>query len=271
MIRNKIGDDPYISGSVISAKRVSIGYRSASPVVRNISVEYRLPAGRDGRARQGGMLGFAGPNGAGKTTFLKTCLGLIPPLGGELRLFGVETRSLCFSGIRKKMAYVPQNRPTGGSDRVRISVREAVSFGRLGKLGLLGSLGRRDKIAIGEAIERCGLGNLVDVAVQDLSGGQYQRVAIARAMAAEPELYLFDEPGSFLDAEGQAAMRGFITSLAGSGSSMIVVTHDRGLLALCGAIIGFENGGASLLAREDFADGALGGGKGLNDERGAGS
>ncbi|HWP68167.1 MAG TPA: ATP-binding cassette domain-containing protein, partial [Rectinemataceae bacterium] len=206
-----------------------------------------------------------------KTTFLKTCLGLIPPLGGELRLFGVDTRSLRFSGIRKKMAYVPQNRPAGGSDRVRISVREAVSFGRLGKTGLLGSLDRRDKLAIGEAIERCGLGNLVDAAVQDLSGGQYQRVAIARAMAAEPELYLFDEPGSFLDAEGQTAMRGFITSLAGSGSSMIVVTHDRGLLALCGAILGFESGGASLLAQEDFADGALGGEKGLNDGREVGS
>jgi ABC-type Mn2+/Zn2+ transport system ATPase subunit len=241
--------------SVLSAEALSIGYRRADPVVRDICVGFPAAVRRAGTGREkkrDNVLGFVGPNGAGKTTLLKTCLGLLPPLGGELRLLGVDTRKARFSETRKKLAYIPQNRPEGSAGQLRVSVREAVSFGRLGRRGLTGRFDRADREAVEEAIFYCGLEDLADKAVQDLSGGQFQRVAIARAMAAEPALYLFDEPGSSLDEEGQTAMQSLILSLAESGIPLIIVTHDRALMALCDAVLLFEKGAARLLDAGSF-------------------
>ena len=231
---------------LLSAKNLSIGYRRAEPVVRNIHIDL------EEQTQRRTIIGFVGPNGAGKTTFLKTCLGLLAPLDGELRLLGVDTRSASFVQIRRKLAYIPQNRPEGNSGQLRVSVREAVSFGRLGKLGLTGRFGRLDREAVEAAIAYCGLEGLADKAVQDLSGGQFQRVSIARAMAAEPALYLFDEPGSYLDEEGQEAMRTLIHSIAKSGVPLILVTHDRRLVKLCDAVIAFRKGTAQLLDTSVF-------------------
>ncbi|SLM18365.1 putative Zinc import ATP-binding protein ZnuC [uncultured spirochete] len=236
--------------SILSAKMLSIGYRRAQPVVRDICVDFPAALRKAWTGEKGqrdNVFGFVGPNGAGKTTLLKTCLGLLSPLGGELRLLGVDTRKACFAETRKKLAYIPQNRPEGSSGQLRISVREAVSFGRLGKCGLTGRFNRADREAVEAAILYCGLETLADKAVQDLSGGQFQRVAIARAMAAEPALYLFDEPGSYLDEEGQAAMQNLIRSLAESGIPLIIVSHDRALIALCDTVLLFEKGTARLL------------------------
>lgn len=240
---------------VLSAKELSIGYRRAEPVVRDICVEF--PPSTEGTQpsrtnTKSTVLGFVGPNGAGKTTLLKTCLGLLPPIGGELRILGADTRKASFAKTRKRLAYIPQNRPEGSSGQLRISVREAVSFGRLGKCGLTGRLTHADREAVEAAIAYCGLEDLADTAVQDLSGGQFQRVSIARAMAAEPALYLFDEPGSFLDQEGQTAMRTLILSLADSGIPLILVTHDRALIALCHSLLFFEKGTARLLDAAAF-------------------
>ncbi len=232
---------------VLSAKMLSIGYRRAQPVVCDICVDFPMVIPGTETEKRANVLGFVGPNGAGKTTLLKTCLGLLPPLGGELRLLGVDTRKAGFAETRKKLAYIPQNRPEGSSGQLRISVREAVSFGRLGKCGLTGRFGRTDREAVDAAIAYCGLKTLADKAVQDLSGGQFQRVSIARAVAAEPALYLFDEPGSYLDEEGQTAMQSLILSLAESGIPLIIVTHDHALIALCDAVLLFEKGTARLL------------------------
>ncbi len=240
---------------VLSAKELSIGYRRAEPVVRGVCVDFPAPAGGKqppGAERRPRVLGFVGPNGAGKTTLLKTCLGLLPPLGGELRLLGVDTRKASFAETRKRLAYIPQNRPEGSSGQLRISVREAVSFGRLGRCGLTGRFTSADCEAVEAAIDYCGLEDLAGRAVQDLSGGQFQRVSIARAMAAEPALYLFDEPGSYLDQEGQAAMRSLMLSLAESGIPLIIVTHDRTLIALCDSLLLFEKRTARLLDAGTF-------------------
>ena len=240
------GDMRPANPPLLSAKNLSIGYKRSEPVVRNICIDLAA------RTQRRTVVGFVGPNGAGKTTLLKTCLGLLPPLDGELRLLGMDTQSASFAELRRRLAYIPQNRPEGNSGQLRISVREAVSFGRLGKLGLTGRFGRLDREAVEAAIAYCGLEDIADKAVQDLSGGQFQRVSIARAMAAEPALYLFDEPGSYLDEKGQEAMRTLIHSIAKSGVPLILVTHDRRLVKLCDAVIVFRKGTAQLLDTSAF-------------------
>jgi ABC-type Mn2+/Zn2+ transport system ATPase subunit len=242
---------------ILSAKDLSIGYRYALPIVSGICFDFSVPfAARDNATvihkKRKNILGFVGPNGAGKTTFLKTCIGLLSPLGGELRLLDTDTMSSTFKETRKKLAYIPQNKPEGNLGQLRISVRETVSFGRLGKCGLAGRFGPEDRRAVEAAIARCGLESLANMAVQDLSGGQFQRVSIARAIAAEPAVYLFDEPGRYLDQEGQMTMQSLIRSLSESDTPLILVTHDRTLIELCDEVLFFEKGTARLLETSTF-------------------
>jgi ABC-type polar amino acid transport system ATPase subunit len=91
------------------------------------------------------------------------------------------------------------------------------------------------KIAKGDAAEiahtqlvRLGLGHLARYRPGDLSGGQQQRVAIARSLAMSPEVMLFDEATSALDPELVKDVLAVMRELAGSGMTMIVVTHEIG-------------------------------------------
>jgi polar amino acid transport system ATP-binding protein len=90
-------------------------------------------------------------------------------------------------------------------------------------------LGRRAADLRREAVdllERVGLGGKLDSYPGQLSGGQQQRVAIARALAMKPEALLFDEPTSALDPETVGEVLDVMRSLAKSGMTMVVVTHE---------------------------------------------
>jgi ABC-type histidine transport system ATPase subunit len=92
-------------------------------------------------------------------------------------------------------------------------------------------LGKAREEAVADAkalLDRVGLADKTDAMPGSLSGGQQQRVAIARALAMHPEAILFDEPTSSLDPRMTAEVISVITDLAGSGQTMIVVTHAMG-------------------------------------------
>jgi glutamate transport system ATP-binding protein len=77
-------------------------------------------------------------------------------------------------------------------------------------------------------LERVGVANQADKYPAQLSGGQQQRVAIARSLAMDPKVMLFDEPTSALDPEMINEVLAVMTSLAGEGMTMVVVTHEMG-------------------------------------------
>jgi glutamate transport system ATP-binding protein len=77
-------------------------------------------------------------------------------------------------------------------------------------------------------LDRVGVANQADKYPAQLSGGQQQRVAIARSLAMEPKVILFDEPTSALDPEMVNEVLAVMTSLAGEGMTMVVVTHEMG-------------------------------------------
>ena len=97
-------------------------------------------------------------------------------------------------------------------------------------------------------LEKVGLSDKVDEYPAKLSGGQQQRVAIARALAMDPEIMLFDEPTSSLDPELVGEVLNVMKSLAGSGMTMLVVTHEMGfayeaadrVVFMCDGILGEE-------------------------------
>jgi polar amino acid transport system ATP-binding protein len=94
-----------------------------------------------------------------------------------------------------------------------------------------------------ELLERVGLGDRVHNYPNQLSGGQQQRVAIARALAMEPKLMLFDEPTSALDPELVGEVLDVMRGLAGSGMTMVVVTHEMGFAREVGDSLVFMDDG----------------------------
>ena len=95
----------------------------------------------------------------------------------------------------------------------------------------------------GALLARVGLADRMDYYPAQLSGGQQQRVAIARALAMDPELMLFDEPTSALDPELVGEVLAVMKDLAGSGMTMIVVTHEIGFAREVGDQVVFMDEG----------------------------
>jgi polar amino acid transport system ATP-binding protein/general L-amino acid transport system ATP-binding protein len=94
-----------------------------------------------------------------------------------------------------------------------------------------------------ELLDRVGIGEQADKYPGQLSGGQQQRVAIARALAMEPRVLLFDEPTSALDPEMVGEVLDVMRDLAGTGVTMIVVTHEMGFARQVADRVIFMNGG----------------------------
>jgi ABC-type glutathione transport system ATPase component len=117
-----------------------------------------------------------------------------------------------------------------GLEHARVRRTTSGRFGRvdLGRAqGGGGDAPLREDPGVG-AVARVGLAGREDAYPRQLSGGQQQRVAIARALAMEPRLMLFDEPTSALDPALVGEVLEVLRDLARGGTTMIVVTHERG-------------------------------------------
>jgi len=95
----------------------------------------------------------------------------------------------------------------------------------------------------GRLLERVGLSAHASKYPAQLSGGQQQRVAIARALAMEPRVLLFDEPTSALDPEMVGEVLEVMRGLAGSGVTMVIVTHEMGFARQVADRVIFMDGG----------------------------
>jgi len=167
----------------------------------------------------GCLAAIVGPNGAGKSTLIKACLDLIPRVSGDVRMFGKPWRS-----VRQRVAYVPQ-RETVDWD-FPVSALDVVAMGTYGRLGWLRRVGREQKRAAMEALERVELVEFANRQISQLSGGQQQRVFLARALVQDADLYLMDEPFASVDAATEQAIVAVLRALREGGATVIVVHHD---------------------------------------------
>ena len=161
---------------------------------------------------------FVGPSGCGKSTLLRMIAGLEEITTGTLQIGGHEMAEV--QSADRGVAMVFQSYAL----YPHMTVKENISFGmRMAKMPA-------DKIAarVKVATDMLQLDQLLDRKPSMLSGGQRQRVAIGRAIVREPEVFLFDEPLSNLDANLRVQMRIEITKLHQDlKSTMIYVTHDQ--------------------------------------------
>ncbi|RUZ91494.1 ATP-binding cassette domain-containing protein, partial [Mesorhizobium sp. M7A.F.Ca.US.003.02.2.1] len=167
--------------------------------------------------KDGEFVVFVGPSGCGKSTLLRMIAGLEDISGGEIAIGGkvvndVEAAERGIAMVFQSYALYPH-----------MSVEQNLSFG----LRMTGNPKADTERRVKRASEILRISELMDRRPKKLSGGQRQRVAIGRAIVREPQVFLFDEPLSNLDAELRVQMRVEISRLHKElGTTMIYVTHD---------------------------------------------
>ncbi|MCC5973772.1 MAG: sn-glycerol-3-phosphate ABC transporter ATP-binding protein UgpC [Rubellimicrobium sp.] len=174
--------------------------------------------GVDITVEDGEFVVFVGPSGCGKSTLLRMIAGLEDISGGTLSIGGRRVNDLPpkdrgVAMVFQSYAIFPH-----------MTVRENVAFG----LTIAGASKEEKDAKVAEAARILQMEHLLDRRPSQLSGGQRQRVAIGRAIVRKPQVFLFDEPLSNLDAALRMDMRMEIGKLHKQlGATMIYVTHDQ--------------------------------------------
>ena len=172
---------------------------------------------------KGEVISVIGPSGTGKSTFLRCLNRLEAPDAGSIVVNGVDVTDpkADLAAVRRRMGMVFQNFNLFGNLTILGNVMAA-------QCDILGSSKTDARKKAMELLDRVGLANKADALPDELSGGQKQRVAIARALAMDPEILLFDEPTSALDPTMVGEVLAVIKSLAKTGMTMLIVTHEMG-------------------------------------------
>ena len=187
--------------------------------LKNVTKRYRgIPAVEDVsfRLEAGGVLGYLGPNGAGKSTTVKMITGMIEPTHGQVLFHGRSIHD-DLPGYRARLGYVPE---------------EAQVYTHLSGLEYLQLAGRLRGMSE-DAIERkargllgiFGLRDVVEAPISDYSKGMKQRVLLSAALLHDPELIVFDEPLSGLDAVTARLFKDLLVVLRREGKAVLYISH----------------------------------------------
>ncbi|MBT9371774.1 sn-glycerol-3-phosphate ABC transporter ATP-binding protein UgpC [Rhizobium sp. CSW-27] len=193
----------------------------ASVSLRKLEKSYgslKIVKGIDLDIQDGEFVVFVGPSGCGKSTTLRMVAGLESISGGEIRIGERVVNKLAprerdIAMVFQDYALYPHK-----------TVRENMGF----SLKVRGVSMKDAEGRINEAAEMLGIAHLLDRRPGQLSGGQRQRVAMGRAIVRRPQVFLFDEPLSNLDAKLRGQVRTEIKRLHQQiGTTIIYVTHDQ--------------------------------------------
>lgn len=187
----------------------------------------------------GEVVCLLGPNGSGKTTLMRTLLGLLPPLAGEVTLDGRALAQWPARERAARLAYVPQ----AAESYFDFSLLEMVEMGRTAHRGVFTRPGPRDRAQSQAALERLGIAALGPRPIHRVSGGERQLALIARALATEATHLLMDEPAANLDFGNQALILGEIARLRQAGAAVLFSTHHPDhALQIADRVVMFRDG-----------------------------
>jgi cell division transport system ATP-binding protein len=202
--------------AIVEFDSVGLRYGTGAEVLRDLNF----------RLSKGAFYFLTGPSGAGKTSLLKLLYLAQRPTRGRIGLFGEELGDMrrdALPTFRRRIGVVFQDfrliRHLSAFDNVALPLRIA---------------GKPDAEVEGpvrEMLAWVGLADRASARPATLSGGEQQRVAIARAVISQPELLVADEPTGNVDAEMAQRLLHLFTALNRLGTTIVVATHDLGLIA----------------------------------------
>ena len=189
---------------VLEIRNLALGYPGLS-LFRGLSMDVEY----------GSTLAVMGANGSGKSTFVKMLLGLMEPLSGRITWP---------DGRPKDVGYLAQM--TEFDRRFPIRVRDLAAMGAWNSYGLLGRLGKQDRIRLDGALDTAGVLDIADRSIHTLSGGQLQRALFARVIMQDAPLVLLDEPFAAVDQSTEAHLLSIIDLWRNEGRAVVLVVHD---------------------------------------------
>ncbi len=205
-----------MTASIVEFDRVGLRYGTGAEVLRDL----------DFRLNEGAFYFLTGPSGAGKTSLLKLLYLAQRPTRGRMTLFGEELSQAPREAMpvyRRRIGVVFQDfrliRHLSAFDNVALPLR------------ILGRGEEEVEGPVREMLAWVGLADRASARPPTLSGGEQQRVAIARAVIARPELVIADEPTGNVDAAMAERILHLLTAMNRLGTTVIVATHDVGLIA----------------------------------------
>ncbi len=175
----------------------------------------------------GKVVGILGKNGIGKSTAIKILAGIIKPNLGDFKNRQGATHQELINFFKGTEAQTFFEKLKAGQIKVAYKPQtvDAISKTARGKVGeLLKKVDEKNQFD--EIIEKLDLKNILENDIKTISGGELQRVAIAATVLKDANLYIFDEPTSYLDIKQRIRVSKFIRQLADENTAVLVVEHD---------------------------------------------
>lgn len=193
---------------------------------------------------QGEIVGLIGPNGSGKSTCFNIVSGFLRPDVGRILMAG---RDIVADSVQARARHGLMRTFQTPKVFERMSVLENVMVGlhKDGRSGILASMLRTPSVrrelqwlheTAEQSCRKFGLGKLLNIPAGRLPAGQRRVVELARAYVGTPRLLLLDEPSSGLNTEEIEQLRGWITMLRAQGITILLVSHDMGLMSIADTV-----------------------------------
>jgi ABC-type polar amino acid transport system ATPase subunit len=213
--------------------------------IRKSFGQHEVLCGVDLTIHAGEHVVIFGPSGSGKSTLLRTINLLEEPTAGSLKFNGVEYGPGGEAGVKRGKAQVLRREVGMVFQQFNLfphlTALENITLPLRSVRGV--KRGEAEERAA-HALHRVGLLRHAAHYPREMSGGQQQRVAIARALSIDPKVMLFDEPTSALDPELVGEVLAVMRSVAESGMTMVIVTHEIGFAREIGDLNVFMEDGA---------------------------
>lgn len=196
--------------TLLTVRQATIGH-TGHPLLRDVSFTLQ----------RGEICCLLGANGSGKTTLMRSILGILPLLRGEILLNDRSVVTMAPEKRARLIAWVPQ----AHEGAFAFTVLDMVLMGLSPRLNTFMAPAARHRHAALTQLQRVGIGHLAGRSWSALSGGERQLTLIARALVQHPQLLLLDEPASSLDFGHQIRLLDTLQQLRQAGMTLLMATH----------------------------------------------